>query len=170
MSDRNVLADSSTASASEHAGGSPSAVIVDKPESQSSMLVDNQRYTYLPLGDGNDPRVILLRKLGTPDRVMALVWRCAMRVQGAVQNSVFEATGSMAFADGDDADRDRMSAVFMGFAMGIALAARNGHLSPSGFSTLVKVARDAANLLGHTDDIRRLAEANGHVTADTTIN
>ena len=170
MSDRNFPADAPTASASEHAGTARSSVVIDGFEPQSSMLVDTQRYTYLPLGDANDPRIALLRDLGTPAGVMALVWRCAMRVQGAVQNSVFEATGSGSFADGDDADRDRMSAVFMGFAVGIGLAARNVHLSPSGFSTLVKIARDAANLVGNADDLRRLAEANGHVTAETTIN
>ena len=170
MSNRILLADAATVSASEQAVETSSSVVVKKPEPRNNMLVDDQRCTYLPLGGPDDPRVVLLSRFGTPASVMAPAWRCAMRVQSAVQNSLLEATGSRALGDGDDSERDEISAVFVGLAIGIGLAARNGRVSPEGFSTLVKIARETANVIRIADDLRRLAEANGHGTADTTIN
>lgn len=133
-----------------------------------AMLVDEQRYTYLPLGDDNDPRVQLLHDLNVPPALMAAVWRVAMRVQGGVQNAAL----AVADATPPDArvDTEQVRAVVMGFAVGIGLAARNCQMSATGFGGLFKVAAETGNLVNDLSAMHRIAGANGHPTPDATIN
>ena len=144
-------------------------VTVGKADGSANvMLIDEQRYTYLPLGDGNDPRVQLLHDLNVPPALMAAVWRVAMRVQGGVQNAAFE----VADATPLDAriDTEQVRAVVMGFAVGIGLAARNCQMSATAFGGLFKVAAETGNLINDANALHRIAWANGHPTPDATIN
>lgn len=137
-------------------------------ELPNAMLIDEQRYTYLPLGDGDDPRVQLLHDLDVPPALMPAVWQVAMRVQGGVQNA------ALAVADATPLDAridiEQIRAVVMGFAVGIGLAARNCRMSADGFGGLFKVAAETGNLVNDVSALHRIAGANGHPPPDATIN
>lgn len=130
----------------------------------AGMLTDEQRYTYLPLGDADDLRVKLMEKHCIPLDIMPEVWRNAMRVQGALQksaNDVLHDAGGR-----DNLSKDHAAGLLVSFAIGLGLGCRNIGLGREEFSGLVTVAAMVANDFPDREGIRKLAEANGHSTTE----